>query len=205
MDVTLEEGEPQFNLNDGSAWETIRLDRDLADLRPALLYFGTVALKTAANRASLRTLCSLGPRHVLLDLNLRPGLHSPDLVMTALDMANIVKMNEEEWQFVREVASLKSLSGLMENFGLELVALTRGSMPATLCVSGEEYLEDVPRVTVGDTIGAGDAFSAALAAGVIRGVPPRDVLRIACRTGAAAVEGSGALVDLPAELRNVFA
>ena len=120
-------------------------------------------------------------------------------------MATIVKMNEDEWQFVREMTSQESLAGLMEDFGLEMIALTRGPMPAKLYVSGEEHVEEVPKAAVADTIGAGDAFSAALAAGVIRGAPPGDVLRIACRAGAAAVEGSGALVDLPAELRSVFA
>ena len=125
--------------------------------------------------------------------------------MAALDMATIVKMNEEEWRAVREMTSQESLAGLMEDFGLEMIALTRGPMPAELYVAGEEHVEEVPEVTVVDTIGAGDAFSAALAAGVIRGAPPRDVLRAACRTGAAAVEGSGALVNLPSELRNAFA
>ncbi len=205
VDVNLMDGEPQFTVSDGAAWEAIRIRGDLAGLRPELLYFGTVALKTAANRATLHTLGSLGPRHILLDLNLRPGQHSRDLVMKALDMATIVKMNEDEWQFVREMTSQESLAGLMEDFGLEMIALTRGPMPATLYVSGEEHVEEVPKAAVADTIGAGDAFSAALAAGVIRGAPPGDVLRVACRTGAAAVEGSGALVDLPAELRSVFA
>ena len=205
VDVSLVDGEPRFTVSDGAAWEAIRFDCDLADLRPTLLYFGTVALKTAANRATLPTLGSLGPRHILLDLNLRPGQYSLDLVTAALDMATIVKMNEEEWQIVREMTSRETPAGLMESFGLEMIALTRGSMGAKLYVSGEEYVEEVPKVTVADTIGAGDAFSAALAAGVIRGAPPRDVLRAACRTGAAAVEGPGALVDLPAELRNVFA
>ena len=94
----------------------------------------------------------------------------------------------------------------MEDFGLEMIALTRGSDAERRCTSRERSMSRMwRRVTVVDTIGAGDAFSAALAAGVIRGAPPRDVLRIACRMGAAAVEGSGALVDLPAELRNVFA
>ena len=205
VDVKLVDGEPQFTVSDGAAWEAIRIGGDLAGLRPELLYFGTVALKTATNRATIRTLLSLGPRHVLLDLNLRPGQYSLDLVTAALDMATIVKMNQEEWQIVREITSRETPTGLMESFGLEMIALTRGPMPAKLYVSGEEHVEDVARVTVADTIGAGDAFSAALAAGVIRGAPPGDVLRIACRAGAAAVEGSGALVDLPAELRSVFA
>ena len=140
-----------------------------------------------------------------MDLNLRPGLHSRDLVLTALGMATMVKMNEEEWQVVGEMTSQRTVVGLMESFGLERVALTAGPMPAKLYVSGEEHVEEPPEVTVADAIGAGDAFSAALAAGVIRREPASDVLRTACRAGAAAVEGHGALVDLPAELRNVHA
>lgn len=204
VDVRLVDGEPQFTVNEGAAWEEIRIDRDPPNLRPAMLYFGTMALKTAVNRATLRTLCSLNPRHILVDLNLRPGLHSRDLVLTALGMATMVKMNEEEWRIVREMTSQKTVVGLMESFGLEMVALTAGPMPAKLYVSGGEHVEAPPAVPVADAIGAGDAFSAALAAGVIRGAPPRDVLRIACRTGAAAVGGAGALVDLPAELRDVY-
>ena len=204
VDVSLVDGEPRFTVNDGSAWEAIPFDHDLADLRPTLLYFGTLALKTAPNWETLRSLCSLTPTHILVDLNLRTGWYSRDLVMKALDVATMVKMNEDEWRFVREVTSLDTPGRLMEEFGLEAVALTRGPMPAELYVSGEEHLVEVPKVPVADTIGAGDAFSAALAAGVIRGAPPGDILRTACRTGAAAVEGPGALVNLPAELRNAF-
>ena len=205
VDVRLVDGEPHFTVNEGAAWEAIRVDRELTNLWPTLLYFGTIALKTAVNRATFGTLCSLNPRHILVDLNLRPGLHSRDLVLTALGMATMVKMNEEEWRVVREMTSQKTVLGLMESFGLEIVALTAGPMSAKLYVSGEEHVEEPPKVTVADAIGAGDAFSAALAAGAIRGAPPRDVLRTACRTGAAAVEGYGGLVDLPAELRNVYA
>ena len=204
VDVTLEDGEPHFLITQDSAWEEIRIDRDPPNLRPVMLYFGTMALKTAVNRATLRTLSSLNPRHILVDLNLRPGLHSRDLVLTALGMATMVKMNEEEWRIVREMTSQRTVVGLMESFGLEMVALTAGPMPARLYVSGEEHVEEPPEVTVADAIGAGDAFSAALAAGVVRREPPRDVLRTACRTGAAAVVGHGALVDLPAELRDVY-
>ena len=205
VDVRLVDGEPRFTVNDGAAWDSIPFDRYVADLRPTLLYFGTLALKTAANWETLHALCSLDPAHILLDLNLRPGRYSRDLVMRALGMATMVKMNDEEWGFVREMTSQKTVVGLMESFGLETVALTAGPMPAKLYVCGEEHVQEPPEVTVADTIGAGDAFSAALAAGVIRGEPPRDILRTACRTGAAAVQGPGGLADLPAELRNVYA
>ena len=94
VDVRLVDGEPHFTVNEGAAWEAIRVDRELTNLWPTLLYFGTIALKTAVNRATFGTLCSLNPRHILVDLNLRPGLHSRDLVLTALGMATMVKMNE---------------------------------------------------------------------------------------------------------------
>ena len=127
VDVSLVDGEPHFTVNGGAAWETIRIDKDLTGLRPTLLYFGTIALKTAVNRATLRKLCSLNPRHILADLNLRPGLHSRGLVLPALGMATMVKMNEEEWRIVREMTSQDTVVGLMESFGLEIVALTAGA------------------------------------------------------------------------------
>ena len=205
-EVRLVDGEPDFTFPDGCAWEQIEFTRgDLTGSPPALLYFGTMAQKTATNRATLSALCALGPRYTLLDINLRPGLHSPEMVARSLEMATILKMNEEEWQLVGEITSQSTLAGLLESSGLEMIALTRGARGAELCVPGGRYAAEGRRVTVVDPVGAGDAFSAALAAGIIRGAGPEHTLRVACETGAAAVRGRGALVNLPDALRSAFA
>ena len=40
---------------------------------------------------------TLRPVHVLFDLNLRPGLFDPESVAEGLEVATIVKMNDDEW------------------------------------------------------------------------------------------------------------
>ena len=55
-----------------------------------------------------------------------------------------------------------------------------------------------------DQVGAGDAFTAALAAGVIQHEEAEHVLRVACDTGATASQAKGAIVDLPQNLLRSF-
>lgn len=205
VDVRLVDGEPEWTVAEGCAWEHIELAGGLIDARPTLVYCGTSAQKTATNRATLRALLSLEPRHVLLDINLRAGQYSPELVVNALNEATVLKMNEQEWQLVRKATSQNTLGGLLETSRLEMIALTRGGGGAELHVPNKKYVFEGREVRVVDTVGAGDAFSAALAAGVIRGADPCHALRVACESGAAAVQSRGALVELPEGLRTAFA
>ena len=94
-------------------------------------------------------------------------MHSPESVLRSLDMASILKMNETEWQVVRRVTSQNTLAGLRESYGLELIALTRGSKGSELHTpSGTHAIGGRELSRVVNQVGAGDAFSAALAAGV---------------------------------------
>jgi fructokinase len=69
-------------------------------------------------------------------------------------------------------------------FGWQAVCVTRGSKGCALLLAGQ-YLE-LPgyRVKVADTVGAGDAFAAALVHGIQAGWPAREVGDFANRLGA---------------------
>ena len=201
VDVRVVDGKPEFEVAEGCAWEQIGLEESLKDLRPTLLYFGTLAQNSAKNRESFGALCALRPRHVLLDVNLRPPLDSPDLVVGALDRATVLKMNEEEWQSVRRAVSMNTPAELLKGFGLEMIALTRGREGAELHLPDGKRVAEAPRVEVVDPIGSGDAFGA----GLVLGADPQHVLQVACEAGAAAVQKKGALVDLPDRVRDAFA
>ena len=204
VEVRLVEGDAEFIVADGCAWEQIELSGAPFWGQPALLYFGTVAQKTATNRASLEALCALRPRDILLDINLRPQQYSAELVMQVLKMATILRMNENEWQVVRQITSQNGPDDLLESHGLEMIALTRGSQGAELHLPERTYIMEGRKTDVVDPVGAGDAFTAALAAGIVRGADMEHALRVACEAGAAAVQSRGALVDLPVGLRSAF-
>ena len=202
--VTLVSGTPEFSITEGCAWEHIDVSNDLLKIEPSLLYVGTVAQKTAVNRFSLDVLCSLNPRHIFADINLRPNLYSPKLVLDTLQQATILKLNESEWNFVEAITSLHTPHELLDNFNLEIVAVTYGSNGAELYVPGRRFVTTGDAKSVVDPVGAGDAFAAALAAGIIQGANLEYTLNVACQTGAEVVQSRGSLVNISEDLRSAF-
>ena len=89
------------------------------------------------------------------------------MLTTSLELANAVKLNDEELPVVARLCGLRSampadlLRALCDRFGLRLAALTRG--PAGSLVVSAEGAWDAraPIIDVIDTVGAGDAVPAA--------------------------------------------
>jgi ribokinase len=94
-----------------------------------------------------------------------------------LERADLVIVNEHEFE---QLPSLREAA---------LVALTLGSAGARLLRHGDIVATAAsPAARVRNTVGAGDAFAAALTLGLLRGDAPAVALRRACAVGAAAVE-----------------
>ena len=200
-DVRLRDGEPQFSIHPDCAWEHIEYPDQLQAV-PELLYFGTVAQKFEPNRATLARLLQLGFRHRLYDANLRPFFSAPEVLLEGLSRATVVKLSGEEWDAASRLVGEDTPGRLVERFQIEVLAVTRGSAGAELHVPGSSYRVECPAVRVVDTVGAGDAFSAVLAAGVTRGADVRHTLRSACEVGTFVVQHRGAQVQLPEDLRT---
>ena len=203
--IKLVNGNPEFTMEKHCAWEQITLPSAILGTKPDLLYFGTMAQTTSQNLATLTTQCNLNPQHVLVDLNLRPNLYSQSIVLESINRATLLKMNEEEWEIVQQIAHTKMPKDLFASFtNLQIVAITRGSEGADLHLSNKHYSYSGSKMTSIDQVGAGDAFTAALAAGVIQHEEAEHVLRVACDTGATASQAKGAIVDLPQNLLRSF-
>jgi ribokinase len=85
------------------------------------------------------------------------------------------------------------------------VLVTRGAQGVDLHVAGAaaEHVPAVP-VTVRDTTGAGDAFTAAVAWALAAGRPLADAVRLAAAAGALATTSDGARGPLdPAEVTRL--
>ncbi len=204
VDIQLLDGQPRYTINEGTAWEYIELPSDLGKIQPTLLYFGTAAQKTQVNRSTLRRLWTLKPRHSFFDVNLRQDHYSGEIVLDGLRAATILKLNHKEWRVIQQLTSLEAPDQILETFGLEIIALTRGSQGAVLYVPGKGYEAESTQVDVVDTVGAGDAFSAALASGVILGADLKYTLQVACKVGTYVVQRRGAQIQLAKELHGAF-
>jgi ribokinase len=105
-----------------------------------------------------------------------------------LQHADLVIVNETEAAWYGD--TLEACGGM--------VATTFGSRGASLRKNGALIAEaEPPAVTAVDTVGAGDAFTAALTVALVEGAEPVEALRFACAAGAAAATRAGAQPSLP--------
>ncbi len=204
VDVLLDAGQPSYIIRAGVAWDYIEAKPAL-DQPPDLIYYGTAAQRSPANRPALEHLLATKPRHRLFDVNLRQDSYTPQAVLFGLEAATVVKLNDEEWEAVRDIAEVAAPADLLARYALDRLAITSGSDGAQIHIPGASFAAWSATASVVDSVGAGDAFSAVLAASTLLGTDPQQALCLACAAGASAVQHRGAHCLLPESVKVAFA
>jgi len=120
---------------------------------------------------------------VLLDPNCRPSAIADHeayrrRIGVIAGRADIVKASTEDLAYLYPDASPAEAAGALLNGGASLVLVTDGPRPARAFLAGSALTEEVPPVTVVDTIGAGDAFGGGfLAWWTAHGLGPAELRR----------------------------
>ena len=196
-------GAPDYEVVSPAAYEAISPLQGKAlesASRVDILVFGTLAQRFAGARDATRQLMEAAPGATrLYDVNLRPGCWDATLVGELLELATVVKLNDTEEAILANALDLPAAPierfarAMGRRYGLRGVCVTRGAAGATLLL--DDVYRDVaaPRVRVIDTVGAGDAFAAGLAYGVIKGRPVLEILDVATRLGALVASHAGAI------------
>ena len=196
VSVTLDAaGNPQYQIHRPAAYDFPALATlDLGALftpPPQWIYFGTLQQMSAPAYDFTRQLLAAAPTaRRFYDVNLRANSYTPELVRTLARHANVLKLNEHELPVLQELSGIagSSLEDFCRNcaraFDLEVICVTRGSKGCALLLE-EKFLEAPGfQIKVADTIGAGDAFSAALVHGLSAGWPVQRIANFANRVGA---------------------
>ncbi len=202
-EVLLVDDEPRFEISEHAALDSIEVPARSA-LDGELIYFGTFAQRSEFNRATLGAILDTPFRHRFVDVNLRPPFYTDAVVLDSLKRATAVKMNEEEWHELSRIARVASPSDLLDRFDLGAVIVSLGQAGAELFTHAGAARARAKPVTVVDVVGAGDAFSAVLAAALVRNVNLEAALQVACDAGAFVVEHHGTLTSLPDEIRGAL-
>jgi fructokinase len=190
-----DDGQPEFEIHRPAAYDSIKLETParerLAVWDPDWVCFGTLLSMYPRGRNVLfETMDALPRARRFYDVNLRPKSFTPELVLALLGRATVVKLNQDEVCSVNEMfqESNRKLEEFCRDyaarFGWEAVCITRGELGCAIFVR-DQYVE-VPgyRVQVADTVGAGDAFSAAFLHGLNTGWPAAQIGDFANRLGA---------------------
>jgi fructokinase len=198
--VTVRDGSPTFRIEPDQAYDAVRGSAEAAAPN-AVLYHGSLILRTAAARAALDRLRDALGGPVFLDVNLRDPWWDPGTVRGCLDRAQRVKLNDEELgrlapDEVREAPWKEQAARLLEAHGIEELVITRADRGAAALRPGEAPREvsAAPVDTLVDTVGAGDAFASVCLAGLLESWPPPVVLERAARFAARVCTLRGATV-----------
>lgn len=180
VSVKLNNGIPSYTIHDEVAWDYISLNEDAKNWikQTDAICFGSLAQRSETSRKAIKQALLTTTAHALkvLDINLRQHYYSKELLEASFELANVVKLNDEELEIISEMFGLEGTDKekchtLMEMFGLKLIALTMGSQGSWLFTENEATFQLVPKVKVVDTIGAGDSFTAAMVMGLLHKKP----------------------------------
>jgi fructokinase len=195
-------GQARFEILEAVAWDHLEFTpawQQLAQIADAVC-FGSLAQRSSASRSTIRSfLRATRPKAVrIFDVNLRQNFFNAQVLLGSMQLASIVKLNHEELPRIMHLLELQhhnekaSARSLLSSHNLELVCITRGNHGSLLTSAGEFSEHPGFQVKVADTVGAGDAFTAALAHGYLRQLPLAQVNEHANRVGAWVSSQTGA-------------
>lgn len=216
--VTVEpqpDGSGRYTFLENSAWDFLTMDDRwrTAMSQARAVCFGTLAQRRETSRATIHQCLAATSTDCLrvYDVNLRPPFYEKDWIVASLQLSRVVKLNDDEVRILAPMLGAPSVKDaefatwLRRTFGLDLVCVTRGPHGA-VAVDASGVCE-VPgiSITVADTVGAGDAFTAGLIWSRLNGRPSSAVLALANQIGALVASRPGAMPDLRAKFAALVA
>jgi fructokinase len=211
--VSFSNGQPEYTIHQPAAWDSMELSDEWVRLaeRADAICFGSLAQRSIESRQTIQTLAAQTSSRCIriFDVNLRPPFYSSEVIQESLELATVMKMNDAE---VPQVLALLGIPGeegatvdnlrlgaermLAEFPTLQLVAITCGAHGSLLVTREEWHRHPGFPIEIADTIGAGDAFTAAIAHYLLRGAELALLNEAGNRWGSWVASQSGAMPSL---------
>ncbi|MCS7468484.1 carbohydrate kinase [Stieleria sp. ICT_E10.1] len=210
VDVQLDDdGKASYHFADDAAWDHLVWNDALGKVAATCdaVCFGTLGQRSETSRRTINQFVQATPESALriLDVNLREPFYDDSVIQQSLALANVLKLNDDE---LPRLARINGLSGddvdvmrqLAARHQLRYVALTRGADGAAIVSDSE--VSDLPGVPteIADTVGAGDAFTAAITLGLLAGQDIDIVNRNAIAVASYVCSQPGATMTFPDDL-----
>ncbi|MBX3443061.1 MAG: carbohydrate kinase [Planctomyces sp.] len=204
---------PHYTIHQPAAWD--RLQPEPALLKAAAeadaVCFGTLAQRSPESRETIRQVLEATSDRCLLvyDVNLRQHYYSREIIEDSLAITSIAKINHEEVAIVAPLLELPTderefAEAAVDEYMLDAVCITRAA-EGCLVVSGDaDYEIPGERVTVADTVGSGDAFTAALIVSLCLDWPLEQAARFANQVGAVVATKVGATPRVAADYSRLW-
>jgi fructokinase len=196
------DGQPSYEITSPVAWDFMEWTPQWQALarRADAVCFGSLSQRSRISHETVRTFLRWTEPTALrvFDVTLRQNFYSRMVLEESIRFANIVKCNEEELSMLVTVfgSSAKTVDEaahwLLGSYDVELVCVTRGERGSILYSKRGTDKHPGLRVEVADTVGAGDAFAAALVHHYLRGSSLQTINEAANQMGAWVASQAGA-------------
>jgi fructokinase len=206
------DGQPSYQIIEPVAWDFLEWTRDWQHLarHADAVCFGSLSQRSRISHETVRTFLRWTEPAALrvFDVTLRQNFYSRIVLEESIQFANIIKCNEEELSALVGVfgSSAKTVDEaarwLLGSYPVELVCVTRGERGSTLFSRRGADTHPGLRVKVADTVGAGDAFAAALVHHYLRGSSLKTINEAANQMGAWVASQAGATPPANEEVLN---
>ncbi|HMM02477.1 MULTISPECIES: carbohydrate kinase [unclassified Dysgonomonas] len=214
VQVTLNKsGVPQYEICEDVAWDNIPFTARTENLakNTQTVCFGSLAQRSAVSRETIRKFLAAMPEDSLkiFDINLRLDYYTKEIIEESLQMANMMKINDEE---VIKIAALFDWNGeeqdickrLLDEYNLNILILTKGTEGSFVFTARQTSYQPTPKVHVADTVGAGDSFTAAFVAAYLHGERIEDAHQLAVEVSAYVCLQHGAMPKLADAYLDLF-
>ena len=215
VQVELDEaGIPCYNIKENVAWDNIPFTPRLEALalRTQAVCFGSLAQRSIVSRETINRFLDLMPdgdgQLKIFDVNLRQSFYTKDVLCASMRKCNILKINDEELVTVSRMFGYPGIDLqdkcwlLLGKYNLRMLILTCGVNGSYVFTPGEFSFVETPRVQVADTVGAGDSFTAAFVASILKGKSVGEAHKLAVEVSAYVCTQNGAMPVLPDDLRR---
>lgn len=208
-------GVPQYVIKENVAWDNIPYTARLEALagQTRAVCFGSLAQRNVVSRDTINRFLDAMPQTadslVVFDVNLRQGFYTKDILCNSMKRCNILKINDEELVTVSRMFGYPGIDLqdkcwiLLGKYNLRMLILTCGINGSYVFTPGNVSFQPTPKVEVADTVGAGDSFTAAFIASLLKGKSVAEAHALAVRTSAFVCTRKGAMPELPPDLRSL--
>lgn len=204
-------GIPLYDIKENVAWDNIPYTEHLEALakRTKAVCFGSLAQRNVVSRETINHFLDTMPKDddslIVFDVNLRQGFYNKEILCKSMQNCNILKINDEELITVSRMFGYPGIDLqdkcwiLLGKYNLKMLILTCGINGSYVFTPGNVSFQPTPKVEVADTVGAGDSFTAAFIASILKGKSVTEAHTIAVKTSAYVCTQKGAMPILPPE------
>lgn len=206
-----EKGSASYTINYPVAWDKIEATPEAHDIVNSAdaVVFGSLVCRDTASYQSLLSLLNVA-KYKIFDVNLRAPFYTKELLSDLMNKADFIKFNDDELYEISAYLGSpyhsleQNMQFIAEKTNTQHICVTKGSHGAVLFYNDQLFYNSGYKITVADTVGAGDSFLAGLLSKLLAGIAPQEAINFACALGALVAQEEGANPKISKESIKAF-